>query len=284
MLPNRAALWLARHRGLQPLLAVLGAKTATVKVIDEIRVEIPLLDRTGPGFYLNFGGPQAFYHYEEAEKLEIVRAMPPDGVFLDIGANIGLFSTYIAKVLPQARCFAFEPSPLLAECMRKTVRQSPFHRIQVEECCLSDREGTVELRLHQSNFGGNSMIAGNIGARDQGVALSVRTQTLDAWSAQAELSRVDVLKIDVQGAEALVLQGGRKTIARHRPMVLVEIENRQLAETGSELSKVVSDLFGGGYAVRIAGTVEKSPPHRLTEIALQELEKGREQTNYVFLS
>src|SRR5687767_3303147 len=131
MLTNRAALWIARRRTLQPFLAYLGPETATFKVIDQIQIEIPLQDRTGPGFYLNFGGPQAFYHYEEGEKLEIIQAMPREGVFLDVGANIGLFSTYIAKLLPKTRCYAFEPSPLLAECIRRTAKQSPFPQIQV---------------------------------------------------------------------------------------------------------------------------------------------------------
>jgi len=282
MLPNGAALWIARRRAFQPLLARLGSKTATFKVINEIRIEIPLQDQTGPGFYLNFGGPQAFYHYEEAEKLEIVRAMPREGVFLDIGANIGLFSTYVSKLLPQARCYAFEPSALLAECIRRTCRLSPFPRIEVQELCLSDREGTVDLHMHRKNSGGNSIIEGNIGTAEQGAALSVKSLTMDTWVSQAQVPRVDVIKIDVQGAEMLVLRGGKKTIERYKPTLLIEIENPNLIPAGTEWRKLLQEMFAESYSVRVAGAVSGFPISEIGKIAAEELGRGFGHTNYVF--
>ena len=275
------ALSIARNRGLQKLFSPFLPQTAAFEVIREIQIEIPLQDQTGPAFYLNHGGPQAFYHYEEVEKVEILRGLPMSGVFLDIGANIGLFSTYVAKLLPKTQCFAFEPNPLLAQCLRKTVEKSPFPQIHVQEVCLSDKVGSVDLYLHKRNSGGHSMIDSSIDLVERDLPLSVQSTTLDRWMQQAPISKVDAIKMDVQGAELLVLQGAKDTILKSRPLLLIEIENENLLKEINAGSKWMADLFEN-FSIRIAGENLKFGVVALPEIAKKEIALGHLHSNYVF--
>jgi hypothetical protein len=77
---------------------------------------------------------------------------------------------------------------------------------------------------------------------------SVRACSLDAIVSSSGISRVDVLKIDVEGAELLVLKGAQETLARFRPYLLVELDDDLLKPMQTSSSEVISFLQGLGYA------------------------------------
>lgn len=284
MIFNSLKLWIARHRKLQFVVRGFNLQTASVRVIHEIRIEIPLSDITGPAFYLNYGGPAAFYHYEAIEKIEIARLLPVDGVFLDIGANIGLFSAYLSTLFPSVRCYAFEPHPLLAECIRETVRKSPFPGISVEEICLSDSEGKLNLRLHRRNCGGNSILDGNIGDGEEGDMISVQSRTLDSWVLEKNLSRIDVIKMDVQGAEEQVLSQAGKCLERFRPALLIEIETKRFLDPSSHWKSVLAMLQNLRYRARIAGSADFLSLDQLPKQMSERHAREIEHSNYVFVA
>ncbi len=267
---NLIALWCARYRFLQPFVRKVLPSTANFKVINEVRIEIPLQDVTGPGYYLNRGGPQAFYHYEETEKLEVIRALPLSGVFLDLGANIGLFSIYVAKMMPRVRCFAFEPSPELAQCIRKTALKSPFPQITVIESCLSDQEGRVDLFLHSRSSGGNSIIPANISSVETSRSIQVRAERLDSWVKRNALDRLDVIKMDVQGAEDLVLLGAQEVLSKFKPTLLIEIDHRGLITQEAKWLGLFRLPAFAGYSARIAGDEHQYQLMELPQVAKRQ--------------
>lgn len=280
---NRLSLWIARKRKLQSLFSPLLPKTATFKVIDELQVQIPLNDQTGPSFYLNYGGPSAFYHYEEIEKTELLRALPADGVFLDIGANIGLFTFYLAKLLPQLNCYAFEPDPLLAHCIRNTIKKSHFDRVRVEELCFLDQSKKVELCLHRKNSGGHSIISGNIDPGEQRSRITVQGISLDDWMSRGLIQRLDALKIDVQGAELLVLQGGAHVIQKYRPFILIEMDHSQLLKNDSEWMRFLGTDVLKSYRFRVAGSAQNFSLSELKKVAANQVSHGQLHANYFLM-
>lgn len=79
------------------------------------------------------------------------------------------------------------------------------------------------------------------------IPLRVKARPIDAVVAELGLSRVDVLKADVEGAELLVLRGARETLLRFKPLVLLEIVPRQLANMGTSVEEVEALLASLGY-------------------------------------
>jgi len=147
------------------------------------------------------------------------RLCDPWRAAIDVGAHEGVYT------LPMCRCarevIAFEPNPLLATFLRRVLVG-----VQIEEVALSDRPGSAELRIPRYGYGQATMEAENtlaqLAARDEIRAVEVASRRLDDYP----LADCGFVKIDVEGFEDAVLRGARETILRHRPNLLVELEER----------------------------------------------------------
>ena len=281
----RNSFWLkaASSRTLKTLLAPVLPENVAFEVAPGLTVFLDPRDRTGPSFYLAHGGPEAFDHYEESEKEEIERLLPQDGVFIDAGANIGLFSLWVARRFPKAKVYAFEPHPLLATCLTLSVDRSIYgQNIQVYPAALGATEGAATLHAHKTSSGGHSLIATEIEKENRGHTISdVQVYTIDGLVERGSFSRVDFIKADVQGFENEVLKGGAATIRKSRPALLLELENRALAQGGSFFEQYFEDL--GEYRFRVAGEVGTHfPISQLPTIAQRRLGDGRLHTNFLF--
>ncbi len=142
-----------------------------------------------------------------------------DKVTVDIGANFGMYTARLSAL--SRRCIAFEPIPAFARMLRRGFG----NRVEVHACALSDAKGTARLRVPDL-FTGYATIdpANRLATRAQDVIDEVEVETglLD----QFELADVGFIKIDVEGHEEAVLRGAVVTLARCRPNLLVEVEER----------------------------------------------------------
>jgi FkbM family methyltransferase len=138
------------------------------------------------------------------------------GIAIDVGANMGWFSCLFAS--RGARVHAFEPNPRLQRILRKNIFLNAGQRTQecaVNQCAVSDYEGSVEMRFPHWLVGG-----ANLGDFDQqpfldslipeGVPTPV--VTLDAYVDRFGLGPVSILKVDIEGFEENALRGAEKTI------------------------------------------------------------------------
>jgi FkbM family methyltransferase len=143
--------------------------------------------------------------YEPPERQELAREIARVGarpfVFVDIGANVGLFSLYVAAIAPAARIIAIEPEPGNFARLAFNIAANPSLPVTPLALALGDTEGTAEIVLNERDRGGTRLAAG--GASGRGVA--VRCRPLLAVVSEAGVSDIDALKIDVEGAEDTVL-------------------------------------------------------------------------------
>ena len=151
-----------------------------------------------------------------------------DAWCFDIGANIGLYSLALSALAPQGRVFAFEPSPGSVEFLRANLRRNRAGNVKVFPTALADHEGTISF--HDVPFftaGSFTAEEGSwLGSDAVGSTLvQVQCTTLDAFVEDFGVERVDVVKIDVEGAELAVLEGGVETLAAHRPTVVMEFNS-----------------------------------------------------------
>lgn len=149
--------------------------------------------------------------------------------FVDVGANIGYFSLLAAaRVGPAGRVIAFEPNPANVELLRQSTAANGFERIiDVRAAAVAEEAGT--LLFSTSGVDSNGQIVSPARSAAGSDLPSVEAVTLD--DALADCGRVDVIKIDVEGAEGRVWRGMQSIVHRHRPVLLFEFSPDLLRQT-----------------------------------------------------
>lgn len=175
----------------------------------------------------------------EPEMVLLEELVRPGDVALDIGANHGIYAFALAKIACEVHCF----EPLPECCSFINAWNSP--QVTVHNVALSDRRGL--LRLYLPILNGRCVNTRASLNRPDGPCeiREVDVVTLDSFS----LSRVDFIKVDVEGLEASVLRGAERTLKVHRPSLLIEID-RSRHDRGSFLA-VHSVLQTLGYETYI---------------------------------
>ena len=188
----------------------------------------------------------------ERPSWEAMRSHLSNGsVFIDVGAHIGYYSLKAANVVgASGKVIAVEPSPPTVRELEDNIRASGVTVVSVQPVACSDAETTVDLyAAPRVNTGQASLSKANASQGGQAVAdYRVRARPLDDIVRDAGLTRVDVVKIDVEGAEMLVLKGSAETLARFHPVLMVELIDPQLRSMGSSDAEVRAWLREQGYA------------------------------------
>jgi FkbM family methyltransferase len=184
-------------------------------------------------------------HYPADEAVAIAPFLQPTDDCIDIGAHAGSWSVPLAKLVPAGRVYAFEALPHYAEALRRLVRLFRLRNVVVLNNAVSDAPGTVEIawRTKQGQrLTGNTHMA-TAGERTAVECVTVPAVTLDQWQREnGGAARVGFVKIDVEGAELLVLRGAGEMIARFRPIIFMEIVTSCCARYGYEPARLF-ELF-----------------------------------------
>ncbi|MEA2715130.1 MAG: hypothetical protein QOG91_158 [Candidatus Parcubacteria bacterium] len=170
-------------------------------------------------------------------------------VFLDIGANIGLISLYVAAAAPAAKIYAFEPGPVQAGMLEKTIESNKLtSRIELTIAALSDSAGRRKFHIHPAHDMSKDGLR-DTGRGEKAMVAEVDTLTLDDWWEKTGSPRINVVKIDTEGAELLILRGARFFLAKARPVVYLEIERSNLKAYPYSAGDILSFLGDMGYSL-----------------------------------
>jgi FkbM family methyltransferase len=169
----------------------------------------------------------------------------PGMVVADVGANVGRYSLRAAQLVgPTGRVYALEPDAPNAAALRKTIADSGLRGIELLEAAAGDIDGMVELFLCEEHRGDHRTYPTGDARR----AVAVRSVRLDTLLGDAP--SVDLVKIDVQGAEYRVLQGMSSLLARHRRLTIhFEFWPKGLSESGTEAELPLRFLTDRGFAL-----------------------------------
>jgi FkbM family methyltransferase len=180
----------------------------------------------------------------------VVTLVRDDDVVLDVGANIGLWSRQILAQRTPSALFAFEPAPRVFELLRSNL--GPYPCATAERLALGGHNGSAELSDDRVS-GQNHIVTASLPAAQ---SLPVAIATLDHWVAERKLSRVDVLKIDVEGLETEVISGAIATLRRCAPVVYFEYipGRRNIVELTPGAFEMLADLDYEMHAVRNDGS------------------------------
>jgi FkbM family methyltransferase len=184
--------------------------------------------------------------WEAASSWFCLRHVQPGDHVVDIGANIGYYSLLLSRrVGPQGRVDAFEPEPLNLALLGANLQINDCSNVVVHPLALADTHGQRPLYICPSNRGDHRL--GFTPDRD---VITVPVTTADRCLG-ARLARMDFVKIDVQGAEELVLRGMRELIEqnRRRLTMLIELSPSLLTNVGSTYGSLLAliEEMGGRY-------------------------------------
>lgn len=242
---QKASEWL-RH---QPTLGRWA-----LKCVPDVRVKI-LIEPIG-GFNIRLRRNRSFWlrhplTHELFPLGALQRLVKPDSVVYDVGANIGLYARFMLQQFG-ARCVVcFEPMTENRAMLEDNIRAGECSRqVQIMPWALCDKEGEEDLQVDDMMSGSATLdrVAGGTpanGRRQYGMkALTekVSVARLDQLVATHRLPPPDVVKVDIEGAEGLMLAGARETLHVHQPDLLVELHGAAVA------GSVFNTLRDLGYA------------------------------------
>lgn len=181
---------------------------------------------------------------DDARILHLARTLlPGDGVFVDVGANVGLHTLAIARHMANGGAVvAFEPHPANHRLLVHNLAHNRLTHVVAENLGLAETPSV--LTGTASAAGGNWSLASRGDYR-----FEVRLVRLDDYLRDHPVPRLDLLKIDVEGAEVRVLRGARETLARFRPLIVFEVCPAWLGKMQTSPVELFGELTGHGYRI-----------------------------------
>jgi FkbM family methyltransferase len=214
------ATWFGRRAALILRKSVLVNDHTTVDAtVDNLKMRLYMKDNVSERKFLFM--PQFFDNFERSL---LKKELPQGGVFVDIGANAGIYTLTAAAIVGAGgHVLSVEPNPAVLDRLKFNMALNGFERcVQVEQSCVSDAEGTVELTLDDTNLGGSSLVAERSSKK-----ISVSAYPLLHIVSKHRLPRIDALKIDIEGAEDRALIPFFATAPREMfPRILI-LENSE---------------------------------------------------------
>jgi FkbM family methyltransferase len=206
----------------------LGLRT-TDSLFDKGEVRLP----TAPGRFLKLTNPNSNYltfqlfwrgldFYEPITAMLLQKLLQPGSTFVDIGANIGIFSLLVCHKQPEVKVIAFEPNPKNFHILKENVAANGFEQITCESIAVSNSDGVAKFFFNDSDMSA-SLVSDFQSFNTRADWAEVQTRTLDSYFSQRALTSPVVMKVDVEGHEEALLDGAHQAIASYKPDLILEV-------------------------------------------------------------
>lgn len=185
-------------------------------------------------------------------------------IVMDIGANMGEWSLHMAKMVGvNGRVFSFEPIPSMVQALEKTVAINNFSQVSISECAISNKTGHSQFFIPfnkdnqaipswsrlvpEGEFPVPPLVDNPWAKVATTKTIEVQTTTLDRFTSEKSITKLDFIKIDVEGHEKYVIEGGQKTLKTLKPAIILEAANEETADReimADQLRKLNYKLVG----------------------------------------
>lgn len=205
-------------------------------------------------------------HLEAGPIKPLKQLIRPGGSVIDIGAHVGFFTLQFADwVSDGGRVIAVEPDPRNLEVLRQRIASSPNRQsLVLLEAVASDSIGSARILFDETNTADNRLHPD--GQR-------ITSVTLDSIVAENRISRLDLVKVDVQGAEIEVIAGAESTLRNQRPAFFVEFEYPDEPGKQASLQSCIDSISGfdyGFHSLRRDGYSAPIPRSEVLEMIRRE--------------
>lgn len=249
---TKALLWLWSRA----YLALPGKRTAVPlrKTMSAVGYRVPVSAKLTNGMDIvvpwNDDGGNAIYRagcYEPATVTRFESVLDSGMTVFDVGANVGQYTLVASDCVgPGGEVHSFEPDPVTFEWLERNVRINALRGVRLNQSAVFEDTQPVKLFLAGIRDTGSNSIVGEPWL-ESGQSVMARCTTLDLYTKEHSVPRVDVIKIDVEGAELGVLRGAEKLLADHRPVMIIEFEESRQRMAGTSCAELSQHLRDRGY-------------------------------------
>jgi FkbM family methyltransferase len=190
---------------------------------------------------------QIFWYgfYEKKFILAWENLIGEDAIVLDIGANLGYYSLVAANKAKKGMVYAFEPSPHNRKSLKENLELNQVKNITILPWAVSNESG--ETKFYQSGQDNSGMSALVKPENFSGQSLKVHAISLDEWLEITPLKKIDLIKMDIEGAEFRALLGMKQLLQKYQPILFIEIDAQLLRRFDTSPSAIHSRLNTYGY-------------------------------------
>lgn len=192
-------------------------------------------DNRGAKFYLN---PYylldrsiiAFGDYDASLHRFIDQYVKPGMVCMDVGANIGFFSVHLGQVVGhEGKVYCFEPIPSVHKRLQQHIEENNVgSSVKASTLALSNEDGEATIHFADENLTNQGMASIVLAQSQLANEQKIRTVKLDTFVQSEGLTRLDFVKLDIQGAETFFLEGGKETLNKMKPILCFEVAPDEL--------------------------------------------------------
>jgi FkbM family methyltransferase len=211
-----------------------GQRTEIIKVEKNIKIDLDPSEFIQAHLYV-------FNTFEPATIKLLQHTLKVGGIVFDIGANIGYHSLIISKLVGDTgKIYSFEPDELNFKRLTRNIELNNLTNIEAHKNAISDSNQTLKFYKSKSNnFGGHSLIFNEEFLNPE--FNLVEAITLDSFCEAIKPDHIDLLKIDVEGAELDALKGMQNVISQYSPMIILELND--LTQSFRNLPKNILEQY-----------------------------------------
>jgi FkbM family methyltransferase len=206
-------------------------------------------------------GRQIYYlrRYEASETAFIASALRPTDVCLDVGANVGYYTLLMARVASEGKVHAFEPDPVNHGLLSVNVALNRLSNVVLNQVALGSEPGESTFVVADDRAFSSFKDTGRQVVRE---VTSVPVTSVDEYVVRGGIPRVDVMKVDVEGAEGVVVEGAASLLgdASRRPrLLMLELYSANHRVFGESIDGIVERLERSGYEPFVIENGRRTP-------------------------
>ena len=180
-------------------------------------------------------------HFEELAHLLIKK----DWNVIDLGANIGGHSILLSRLVSEGKVFSFEPQSLTFSLLQNNLLLNLCENVFAYKFAILDTELKI-VSMEATSYSGPNIKNGEVSISPN---VTVGDLTISKRLDDLDLPPIKFIKIDIQGSEVGALNGAKKTIARYRPTMFIEIEELRLRSLGTSSKELIELLLEYNYVL-----------------------------------
>ena len=167
-------------------------------------------------------------------------------VFIDIGANVGAYSLVASRLVGRSgKVIAFEPVGTIFQRLTENISLNRLTNIIAEKRAVLDNNGMIDIYLSdRQNMGMSSIFHFN---SESGKSEKVEAVSMDDYIEKRGISRISLIKIDIEGSEMLALKGMQRILERFHPKILIELKEETFTNSGYQAKNIIDFLVKAGY-------------------------------------
>lgn len=238
-----------------------------------IGVQLALNYHKNLKFFLNtkeFIGWNIFFQgsYETETNKILEEYIKPDYYVIEAGANNGSETIIIGNILRKGtgKIYAFEPAPLPYKYLTINIILNDLSGVIIPfDILLGEKESFEDFYL-MTEFEANQGLSSKYSFNGYKKIITKRQTTLDEFIKQEKIERLDFLKMDIQGSEIDLIEGGFNTLNKYRPIIFTEASNSELSRRGSSIADLYDKFLSFNYEVFIISKNSLIPISNLDQI------------------